>query len=230
MASIAIIGSTGLVGSQILSTLLSLPSISSVHAIARRQPPSTDPKLHPLINADTAQWASSLASVKPAPDILLSALGTTRAAAGGIDNQRKIDLDLNVEVARAAKAAGVKIYVLVSSGSASSASRLPYSKMKGELEDAVKAMDFEHTVILRPGLLVGSRKETRLAEGLLNGLAKGLGAISGGVLKDFWAQDAEVVARAGVSAALQTLEGGKPKVWEVGMGDIVRLGRTEWKA
>jgi uncharacterized protein YbjT (DUF2867 family) len=124
----------------------------------------------------------------------------------------------------------VKIYVLVSSASANAASRLPYSKMKGELEDAVRAMGFEHTVILRPGLLVGSRKEGRLAEGLLNGLANGLGAVSGGALKDFWAQDAEVVARAGVSAALQTLEGGKPKVWEVSMGDIVRLGKTEWKA
>ncbi len=48
--------------------------------------------------------------------------------------------------------------------------------------------------------------------------------------KDFWAQDAEVVGKAAVNAALQALEGDRPKVWLLGQSDIVRLGRTEWKA
>jgi len=53
-------------------------------------------------------------------------------------------------------------------------------------------------------------------------------------LKDFWAQDAEVIGRAAVNAGLRALEGKDgeneiPKVWELGQADIVRLGRTEWK-
>ncbi|KAH9214180.1 hypothetical protein DL95DRAFT_389884 [Leptodontidium sp. 2 PMI_412] len=229
MASTAVVGSTGMVGSYILSTLISMPSVSTVYAIARRQPASTDAKLKPLVNKETSHWDASITNVTPPPAIFFSALGTTRAAAGGIEAQRKIDLDLNVEVAKAAKAAGVKVYVLISSAQASSKSMFPYAKMKGELEDSIKAIDFEHTVIIRPGLLAGARGESRPAEAILRGIANCLGSVAN-VLKDPWAQDAEVVSNAAISASLQALEGGKPKVWEINQSEIVRLGRTEWKA
>jgi uncharacterized protein YbjT (DUF2867 family) len=104
-----------------------------------------------------------------------------------------------------------------------------YMKMKGELEDAVKSLEFERTVIVRPGLIVGVREDSRPPEAGLRKLANLMGAVSGGVLKDFWAQDAEVIARAAVNAALQA-EGREEKVWVVEQGDVVRLGRTEWKA
>ena len=49
-------------------------------------------------------------------------------------------------------------------------------------------------------------------------------------LKDFWAQDADVIAKAAVSAGLQSLNGKAPsKVWLLGGTDIVHLGITEWK-
>lgn len=49
-------------------------------------------------------------------------------------------------------------------------------------------------------------------------------------LKDFWAQDADVIAKAAVSAGLQSLNGKTPsKVWLLGGADIVRLGVTEWE-
>lgn len=100
--------------------------------------------------------------------------------------------------------------------------------MKGELEDAVKALDFEHTVIVRPGLIVGSREESRPAEFVVRKIA-GFAGMLGSGFKDSWAQDAEVIGRAAVSAGLKALEGGE-KIVEVGQAEIVRLGRTEWKA
>ena len=57
-----------------------------------------------------------------------------------------------------------------------------------------------------------------------------MGAVSGGYLKDWWAQDAEVIGRAAVSSGLKALERGAPKVWDIGQSEIVKLGRTEWKA
>lgn len=62
---------------------------------------------------------------------------------------------------------------------------------------------------------------------MFRSLAKSLGSVSNG-LKDFWAQDAEVIARAAVSAGLQGLE--KKGVVVLEQSDIVRLGRTEWKS
>ena len=94
--------------------------------------------------------------------------------------------------------------------------------MKGELEDAVKALDFEHTIILRPGLIVGDREDSRPLEFGIRKLAGVLGKVG---LKDFWAQDASVIAKAAVKAGLEA----KEKFVLLGQSDIVKLGRTEWK-
>ncbi|RFU35103.1 hypothetical protein B7463_g1205, partial [Scytalidium lignicola] len=226
MTSAALVGSTGLVGSRILSNLLTLPSINSVHSISRRQPASTDPKLHPIVSTDNSSWASSLSSVTPTPDIFFSALGTTAAAAGGVENQRKLDLGVNLELAKAAKAAGVNVYVLISSVGANSKSSTPYFKTRGELDDKVQEIGFEKTVILKPGLLLGPRNEWRLFESIGQNVVKLVGLVSTG-LRNRMGQDAEVVARAAVKAGMMALEGKMEtdgKVWILTAADIVRLG------
>ena len=160
----------------------------------------------------------------------MSGLGTTRAAAGGFDKQRKIDYDLNLDLARAAKSAGTRSYVLISSSGANSSSFSGYMKMKGELEDAVKALDFDHCIVLRPGLLVGTRapQDSRMAEGILRNVANFAGAVSGNRLKDFWAQDADVIARAAVKVGLDCVEGREKEKFRIlSQADIVRLGRED---
>jgi len=103
--------------------------------------------------------------------------------------------------------------------------------MKGELEEAVKALDFDHTVILRPGLIVGERAEARTFEAVLRKTAIFMGGVSGNRLKDFWAQDVDVIAKAAVRAGMDCIEGKEvEKVKLLSQSDIVRLGRTEWKA
>jgi len=230
MVSTLLVGSTGLVGSHILSTLSTSPSVTVVHALARRQPNSSDQKLDTIIEPDSSKWASKISSIQPTPSVFFSALGTTKAQAGGVDKQRQIDYDLNLELAKTAKEAGVQVYVLISVFGATPGSSNAYSRMKGDLEEAVKKLDFAHLVILRPGLIIGSRNDSRPPEAFAQGIAKLLGGISGGWLKDGWAQDAAVIARAAVSSGLKALDNEAPKVWEVAQPDIIRLGRTEWKA
>lgn len=83
-----------------------------------------------------------------------------------------------------------------------------YPKMKGQLEDGVKALDFDHVIVLRPGLIVGERAsyDSRAAEYVLRKTAELAGSVSNKA-KDFWAQDAEVIARAAVRAGLDCVEG-----------------------
>ncbi|MCJ1395650.1 Protein fmp52, mitochondrial [Xylographa bjoerkii] len=229
--STALVGCTGLVGSHILSTLLSLPSHPSIQALGRRSLPSTAPLLTPHISSDTSTWPTTLSKLSPTPSIFLSALGTTRGIAGSFEAQRAIDYDLNLSLAKAAKESGVKVYVLISSAMVSSSSSVPYSKMKGELEDEVKKLDFPYTVILKPGLLVGSREDSRPGEAIARAIASGLSKLSNGWLTDSFAQDADVVAKAAVNAGMQCLEGKRAeKLWIVGQSDIVKLGKNEWKA
>ncbi|PWW80755.1 hypothetical protein C7212DRAFT_274090 [Tuber magnatum] len=232
--SVSIAGGTGLVGSFALQHFLSNPQTSHVYSLMRRAYPHpiTDPesKLKPLISSDIVTWPAALGSTPTA--VFVSSLGTTRGDAGSFEAQRKIDFDLNLDLAKAAKAAGAKSYVLISTAGANSTSRFPYMKMKGELEDAVIEIGFERTAILRPGLIVGSREKTRLLDYPLHGVANLLGIISGGKLRDCWAQDADTIGKAAVRAALEegvwegkgTQEGGK-RVWHLTQADIVALGK-----
>jgi uncharacterized protein YbjT (DUF2867 family) len=189
-----------------------------------------DSKLKPIISTDTESWPGALSST-PA-DIFISALGALRGDAGSFEAQRKIDIDLNLSLAKAAKAAGMKTYILISSGSGNSASRVPYLKMKGELEDAVLPLEFDRIAILKPGVIIGAREKTRALEQPLQHMANLFGAISGGKLKDFWAQDADVIGKAAARIALEdglwegkgTEEGGK-RVWIVSQTDILAIGR-----
>lgn len=186
----------------------------------------SSPNLKSFVQPETSKWSEAFKGFEPKPSIFFSALGTTRAQAGSFDNQRKVDYDLNLALAKAAKDSGVQVYVLISSAGTSKTSLFPYGKMKGELEEAVKSLGFKHTVILRPGLLVGTRQDTRVAEGALRRLANGLGMISGGLLKDFWAQDVDVIGRAAVAAGSQVLSGQKTDaVWSVEQREILKLGK-----
>ncbi|KAH8917626.1 NAD(P)-binding protein [Atractiella rhizophila] len=236
MAHTAVIGATGLVGSQILSQLLESSLTTRIQAITRRPfPPFNLPaevvsKLNSIVEPDSSKWPASVVQT----DVFFSALGTTRGDAGGIEKQRKIDYELNLEMAKAAKEKGVKTYVLVSSAGASVNSFAAYSKMKGELERDVIALKFEKTIILRPGLLVGNRGEkTRTLEQPLHSVANFMGKITP-VLKDVWAQEDSTVARAAIRAAFEeatwegrtlTRDGEDGKVWIMSQKEIVELGK-----
>jgi uncharacterized protein YbjT (DUF2867 family) len=211
----------------------STSQFSGIDIIARRTPVALADASVPtkeFVEKDTTKWVPHVSALSPPPSIMFSGLATTRAAAGGFEAQYKLEHDLNIELAKAAKQSGTKTYVLISAANASSNAFFAYSKMKGEIEDHIKELNFEHTVIVRPGLIAGDREESRAGEAVFRKIAAGLGKVNTRWLKDGWAQDADVIARAAVAAALKIERGEvKDKVWVLGGSDIIQLGRTEWK-
>jgi uncharacterized protein YbjT (DUF2867 family) len=137
-------------------------------------------------------------------DVLFSALGTTIKKAGSKEAQYKIDFTYQYEVARAASENGVRHYVLVSSAGASPQSGLFYSRMKGELEEAVKRFSFSHIHILQPGILKGNRDEFRLGERIGVGLLSVAGVIPG--LQKYRPVPAQTVAQAMINASFREAE------------------------
>ncbi|THY94082.1 NAD(P)-binding protein [Aureobasidium pullulans] len=223
MTSVALVGSTGLVGSHILTLLKASPRITNTHAFSRKPLPSS-PNLTTIQSSNPSEWPSKYPQNT---SVFFSALGSTARIAGSFAAQRKIDYDLNLALATAAKNAGAKIYILISTSGASPTSKIPYAKMKGELDEAVKKLGFEHVVILKPGLLVGEREDSRPGEYMVRSFARALGWISGGVLKDSWAQDADVVARTAVAAAVEVVEGRNgEEVWVLNQREVLRMGRV----
>lgn len=230
-----IFGSTGLVGKNILSTLLESPDPAKINTISRRAPLHTPhPSLNAIIEKDNSAWTNHLSTiVSPnSKSTVTSALGTTRAQAGGIANQWKIDHDLNVEIARAAKAAGADIFVFVSSGGTRNfaASYSPYAKMKNGVEDTLRELEFEQTIVLKPGVIMGQREGGQALASAFGSFVGALGRVSA-ALRDGLGQDATVIARAAVAAEELAREGKAPsKFWVLESSDIVRLGRDEWNA
>lgn len=148
--------------------------------------------------------------------------------AGSFEAQYKIDYDLNLELAKAAKEAGVETYVLISSNSANAQSSFAYVKMKGKLEDDVTALGFKHTVFVRPGLILGGRKaeDKRPAEFAFQTVAKLMRSLTP-MLTDFWAQDSATIARAAVDAGVQCVEGKREEgVWVLGQAEINAMGKA----
>ncbi|KAL3443619.1 hypothetical protein BJX65DRAFT_284824 [Aspergillus insuetus] len=231
MANVALLGSTGMVGTHILNSLLSSSSVSRVDTISRRTPQAAaaaQAKLTTFVSDDTSKWASQLSSLSPTPSIFISSFATTRGAAGGFENQYKIEHDLNVELAKTARDAGTKVYVLISSSGASTTSNFAYTKMKGEIEEDIKALGFERTVILRPGLIAGQREESRPMEAAARFVAGAFGKLHSS-LKDGWAQEADVIGKAAVNTGLKALNGdvpaGSEKVWVLHGSDIIKYGK-----
>jgi uncharacterized protein YbjT (DUF2867 family) len=127
-------------------------------------------------------------------DHVFCALGTTIAKAGSQEKFRRVDFGYPLAIARAALDAGAKHLVLVSSLGADPEGRVFYLKVKGELEEAISELGFRGVTFLRPSLLLGERKEPRLAEQFFEILLRA-------APKRFRGVQAETVARAMIESA-----------------------------
>lgn len=144
-------GATGLVGGHILQALLADQSVFEIHVMSRR-PLSIS---HPKLRVQIVDF-SRLRPLVQADEVYL-ALGTTIKVAGSQAAFRAVDLDANLAVASAAVAAGARRVGLVSAVGASARSSVFYNRVKGELENALKALDLTALVIAQPSLLLDSR-------------------------------------------------------------------------
>lgn len=144
-------GATGLVGGELLRGLLADDTVAVVHVLARRPLSITHPKLQSQVVDFTA-----LPGLPPLDEAYL-ALGTTIKVAGSQAAFRAVDFDANLAVARAAFKAGARRLGLVSAMGADAHARVFYNRVKGELEEALKALGLDGLVIARPSLLLGDR-------------------------------------------------------------------------
>lgn len=156
-----VIGGSGLVGQQLIRQLLDHPEFEKVRSFVRRSSGLTNAKLEEIIiDFDhPALWKHLVKG-----HVLFSTLGTTIRTAKTKENQYRVDYTYQFEFARAASENGVPVYVLVSSMGANPKASVFYSRMKGELEEAVSQLSFSKLAIFRPSILDGNRKESRVGE------------------------------------------------------------------
>ncbi len=155
---VAVFGATGLVGKQLVVQLSGLQNVESIQAFAR-----TKPDWQPQ-NVSYEEFSLQNFRFNNATTHVFCALGTTMKKAGSKKAFLNVDLHAVVQIAQRAKDAGVKNFAVVSSIGANAQSGNFYLRTKGQMEEALKQMNFERLVIARPSLLLGNRNEKRLGE------------------------------------------------------------------
>jgi uncharacterized protein YbjT (DUF2867 family) len=191
-------GASGLVGGYLIQALLEAPDYSRVYALTRRPYGREHPKLANRIVV-FARMADQLKGL--VANDAFCCLGTTIAAAGSQEAFREADVDAVLLFAEAARAAGAKRFVVVSSVGASAASSKFYLRTKAEMEEAAAGLGFASLDIFQPSLLLGPRKESRPLEALGRMFAPLINPLLTGSREALRAIPAETVARGMVGAA-----------------------------
>jgi len=184
MPSVALLGATGLVGRHCLDLLASDRSFERIVAIARRKfAEATAPRVEAqIVDVEHLDERPDLFRV----DKVICALGTTIKAVGGSKAKfRQIDYEIPVTAANLGLKGGARHFLLVSALGANPHSRFFYSRVKGELEDALRTLPYRSVTIVRPSLLLGEREEFRLGEQI----GKRLGWIVPGKYKPIHARE-----------------------------------------
>ena len=150
-----VIGATGATGKDLVKQLCQDSDFDEIDIFVRRRSDFHHEKIKAhLVDFDhPEEWKHLVKG-----DVAFSCLGTTLKSAGSKENQKVIDYDYQFNFAKAAKENNVQDYILVSAYGASPDSKIFYSRIKGELEEAVKNLKFEKTTIFKPGML--ERKNT----------------------------------------------------------------------
>ena len=166
--SALILGASGLVGSEVLSLSLESDLYNKIVIVVRSPLTIKHNKLvEKIIDFDMPKWEE----IFPV-DHVYCCLGTTIKKAGSKTNFIKVDHDYPLAFAAAAKKWESSIFSVITATGVSPKSKIFYNNVKGQLEKNLKSLELFSTLIFRPSLLLGERKEFRLGEKIGSGIAK----------------------------------------------------------
>ncbi|MHC5202012.1 NAD(P)H-binding protein [Myroides sp. LJL119] len=157
-----VIGASGAVGKEITKELIKNPNIKQIDVFVRSKMDLQNDKLrvHVVDFAEILSWGPSMI---PNCDIAFCALGTTIKQAGSRAKFKEIDYTYVVNFATICKAKGVNCFALVSSKGINSNSPFFYFQIKAAVEKAILDLDFNKTVLIRPGSLIRPKSD-RISE------------------------------------------------------------------
>lgn len=192
-ADICMIGGTGLVGHELLLILAHMPEVRSIKAISRNPLGRIPPKTENIItDLDKLEQHQDLLRAQ----IFICCLGSTIKKAGSQEAFRKVDFDHVIHFAKIAEQVGAQKFLVISAMGADADSKIFYNRVKGEMEQALRALKIPQIEIFRPSLILGDRKEKRLGEDIAKALTPFLQPLMRGPLRKYRAISATDIAKA----------------------------------
>ena len=164
---ILLAGATGLTGELLLDRLLNEPTIERVLAPSRK--PLAE---HPHLDNPVGEPAVFLPQLSGPVDVAFCCLGPTIKQAGSEQAFRAVDHDMVVAFGKRAREMGARHLIVVSAIGADPKSSVFYTRVKGEMEQSLRAQGWPQLTLARPSVLIGERVEERPVEKIAATLSK----------------------------------------------------------
>lgn len=218
-----VLGATGLIGKELIKIVTQQNLYEKIILLTRRPIEIEEGVCEQhVINFDELHHYREMFQVKD----VYCCLGTTIKKAKTKEAFRKVDYDYPVQAAKFAKEQGVEQFLIVSAMGADTKSPFFYSRVKGEVEEALIKLNFPSLSIFRPSLLLGSREEFRFGEKMAEKVSSLLNPLMVGPLRPYKPVHASTVA-----AAISMVALGKSKGVKVYSSHEIdqMIGHTKWK-
>jgi uncharacterized protein YbjT (DUF2867 family) len=188
-----ILGASGLTGNILLHKLIEDKRYDSIKLFSRS-------KIGGLPNK-VIQFTGNLLKLEEfkvdfTADEVFCCIGTTAKKTPNKKRYRQIDFGIPVTAAKLTKENNIEKFIVISAIGANKKSSVFYNKTKGEMEHAVLQQSIKNTLILRPSLIGGDRKEQRFGEKIALVVFKVMQPLLIGKLKEYKTIDAENIAKA----------------------------------
>lgn len=189
-----LVGATGLIGAFVLKRLLESAHYQRVTVWVRR-PIQTK---HPKLTVEVVDFDKIGERRVDAEDVFCC-LGTTIKVAGSQEAFRRVDYEYPVALAKAAAKGGASRILVVSALGARPDSTVFYSRVKGEMQDAVRAAGVPTTIFFQPSMLSGRVENKRFWEDVATAVGNAIGPLLG----KYRPIHGDIVAQAMVKAAVE---------------------------
>lgn len=204
MKTALVAGATGLVGKQLMYKLIEHNQYDKVYVLTRKLFEIKHPKLVQILtNFDQLKQIDTNIT----PNDVYCCLGTTIGTAGSQEAFYKVDFTYVQQLAEVFKKRGATNFTLISAVGASADSSVFYSRTKGEVEQAIKQLDYQGFYAFRPSFLLGKREEFRLGERLAIGLSMLIHPFMFGSLAKYKPVHAAVLANHMIKRTLESKKG-----------------------
>ncbi|QXP67888.1 NAD(P)H-binding protein [Polaribacter sp. AHE13PA] len=193
-----ILGATGLTGNHILHKLIEDKNYETIKLFSRSKIDGLPKKVKQFIGniLDLTQFKANFTA-----DEVYCCIGTTAKKTPDKTLYKKIDYGIPVAAAKLSKENNITTFLVVSAMGANAKSTVFYNKTKGEMERDVLKQNIINTFILRPSLIGGERKESRILEKIGLVVIKIIQPLFIGKLKEYKIIDAENIAQAMINLA-----------------------------
>lgn len=185
--SVVMLGASGAVGGQVVSRLLAMPELKRLTLLGRRDvalptgAKTNTVKQHVVDIDATDTWASLVAD----HDCAVCTLGVSQPSLMSKAEFVHIDKDVVIAFATICKQNSVRHFELLGAAGADSRSKSFYLRTKGQLRDALVALNFERLSLFQPSMILTPTNRFGLSQALILAFWPGLSRLMIGPTRKF---------------------------------------------